>query len=181
MITHLPYAYLPENEFLHPFDGWLLMERSVVFDSWISWRHVLPAGRRDCQAMTAEINQAILTLASGLHQVHQRLPGYRDLGESPFRVSRWWDPQAEQPWSSGSTCVFCLDGCTSDQFIALWSPDDSPIDLEPSSKLHIRAAVRSARLRPDGGPPPEIDQLRRSPTPPPGTPDCLPQSEPIAP
>ena len=181
MNTHLPYAYLPENEFFHPIDGWLLMERSVVFDSWISWRHVLPDGYRDCQAMTAEVNEAILVLAAGIHRVHQKMPGYRDLGESPFHVSRWWDPRSEQPWSSGTTCVFRLEGCTSDQFIDLWSPDGSSIDLTPASKLHVRAAVRSAPARPAGGPPPEPCQRHSSPSPPPGTPDCLLQPEPIAP
>jgi hypothetical protein len=179
--THLPYAYRPENEFFHPFDGWLLMERSVVFDSWISWRHVLPIGRRDCREMTAEINQAILTLAGGLHQVHQRLPGYRDLGESPFRVSRWWDPFAEYPWNTGGTCVFRLDGCTADQFIALWSPSDSPVELEPTHELTIKAAIRSARPRPGGEPPPGRGQRHKSPTPHPETPGCLPQPEPISP
>lgn len=145
MNTHLPYAYKPENEFHHPTGGWLLMERSVVFDSWISWRHVLPRSRRDCSAMTPEINQAITDLASGIHQVHQRTPDYRDLGESPFQVVRWWDPLGSPPWNSGGTCLFWVSGYSSDEFIAFWSAATSPINLAASSDLYILATLKSSQ------------------------------------
>ena len=187
MSTHLPYAYKPENEFHHPTGGWLLMERSVVFDSWISWRHVLPRGRRDCSAMTPEINQAITDLASGIHQVHQRTPDYRNLAESPFQVVRWWDPLGDPPWNGGGTCLFWVSGYSSDEFIAFWSAATSPVSLVANSDLHILATLSPDRAAaPKGlplvGEPVRSAALPRRPrTPRPGTPDHAQPSAPIEP
>lgn len=187
MKTHLPYAYKPENEFHHPFDGWLLMERSVVYDSWLSWRHVLPRGQRDCSAMTAEVNQAITSLAGGIHQVHQRTPGYRDLGESPFQVLRWWDPHGGPPWSSGSACLFWVSGYSSDEFIAFWSAAASPVSLSADSDLHILATLNPVRAvapvgpLPGGEPAQSPDAPRTRRSPPPGIPDHAHQPVPIEP
>jgi hypothetical protein len=139
--THLPYAFLPENEFHHPRDGWLLLERSVVFDSWISWRHVLPPGRRDCQRLTDEIHEAITALAAALHEIHQRLPDYRGLSQSPFKVSQWWDPDGGHPWDSGGTCVLEIEGYTSDEFIAFLPSGGRKCRLERVSKRAVLAAL----------------------------------------
>jgi hypothetical protein len=187
MKTHLPYAFLPENEFHHPTEGWLLLERSVVFDSWISWRHVLPPGMRDCRQMSAAVNQAILSLAAALHEVHQRLPDYRSLGDSPFRVARWWDPSSEAPWNTGAACLFQVDGYTSDQFISFVPSRGACATLEPVSSVQIKAAVNPAPAAGVDTPRPDAEhrrvrgQPRKPPSPPPGTPDSGPPSGPIAP
>jgi hypothetical protein len=177
--THLPYAFIPGNEFYHPSDGWLLLERSVVFDSWISWRHVLPNALQDCRRMTPRVNQAILALAAALHEIHQRLPDYRDLGESPFKVSRWWDPDGGYPWDTGSTCLFQISGYTSDEFIAYQSPQSSNgVSLQPASDSQIKAVVIQSPASgldipdPDVERPPKPEPRRRRRSPPARTPDC---------
>jgi len=176
---HLPYAYRDEDEFHHPVDGWLLLDRSVVYDSWISWRHVLPQASRDCQDLTPEINGAILTLASELHAVHQRMPGYRDLGESPFRIVRWWDPLLDHPWNTGQFCVFFLENCSNDEFISHWRSAESTLHLEvlPSGSIRARltqspAAVLGSLLPPDAARPRERARRRKRQSPPLGTPGC---------
>ena len=180
MSPHLPYAYRDEDEFCHPLDGWLLLDRAVVYDSWISWRHVLPRGSRDCRTLKPETNAAILALAGELHAIHQRLPGYRDLGQSPFRVTRWWDPHGGAPWAGGGFCIFSLDGCSSDAFIVHWLPAQSSIHLEALGDTYIRARLLKSPAetppapRPDGAPPPKRARSRKRQSPPPRTPDCCP-------
>lgn len=177
MNTHLPYAYRPEDEFHHPTEGWLLLERSVAYDSWISWRHVLPAGMRDCRLLTPEISEAIVALAAGIHEVHQLLPGYRHLGESPFRIIRWWDPFAGHPWSSGRICTFEVDGCTSGEFMR-YRPEGNSIRLRPLTALRLRASLNPAPAagpgsrpaRPVGAPPAGTGERRTRRTPAPETP-----------
>jgi hypothetical protein len=184
---HLPYAYSDEDEFLHPLDGWLLLDRAVVYDSWISWRHVLPRGSRDCQALSGEVNNAILALAAELHAIHQRLPSYRDLGESPFHVTRWWDPFSEDSWSSGKLCIFSLDGLSSDEFIVHWLPVESDLHLEALSDTYVRArllkvpAENPGAPRPGAAPPRGRGRSRKRPSPPPGTPDCAQPSAQLVP
>lgn len=179
-MTHLPYAWRPEDEFLHPFAGWLLLERAVVFDSWLSWRDVLPIGRRDCQAMTLEIHQAITALAGELHSIHQRAPNFRALGANPFKVHRWWDPLADEPWRSGRICLFQVDGYSSEAFIKLRLPQEDTVAFEATSELRIQASIsqdQAAELeaRHPSGERPVVKVSRRRPrTPPPGTPDCAP-------
>lgn len=181
-MTHLPYAWRPEDEFLHPFNGWLLLERAVVFDGWLSWRDVLPAGRRDCQAMTLEVHQAITALAGELHSIHQRAANYRSLGANPFTVHRWWDPSAGEPWSSGRACLFQLNDHSSESFIKLHSPQEDTVHLEAATELRIQAQIspsQAAELeaRYPSGERPVVKAPRRRPrTPPPGTPDCAPLS-----
>lgn len=188
MSPHLPYAYSDKDEFHHPIDGWLLLDRAVVHDSWLSWRHVLPRGSRDCRALDKDTNNAILALAAELHAIHQLIPGYRDLGESPFRVIRWWDSRSEHSaWRSGRLCVFSLADCSSSDFIGHWSPEGSNLLLEPVNDPFSGACVRAwlltipagdpAAPRPVGGPRRGRGQSRKRPSPPPGTPDHAPPAE----
>jgi hypothetical protein len=177
MSTHLPYAYSPENEFLHPSEGWLLLERSVAYDSWISWRHVLPAGMRDCRLLTTEISEAIVALAQGIHQVHELVPGYRHLDKSPFRVLRWWDPFGGHPWNSGRICTFEVDGCRPAEFVGC-QPGGSPIRLRQLTATRLRASLNPAPAAgpgsrpacPDVAPRPGTAAPQAPPSPPPGTP-----------
>lgn len=106
---HLPYAYHDDDEFLHPDEGWLLLDRAIVYDSWLAWRHALPESRAARERLTAEAALAITALAYEVHRIHQRLPGYMRLGASPFKVSRWWDPYADDEWAAGGICLFRID------------------------------------------------------------------------
>jgi len=183
---HLPYAYNDEDEFHHPTAGWLLLDRAVVYDSWISWRHVLPRGSSGRQALSAGVNDAILALAAELHSIHQRLPSYRDLGESPFHVTRWWDPCADDLWSTGKLCIFSVDDCSSDEFIVHWLPAESGLHLEALGDTYVRArlltipAENPGSPRPGAAPPRARGRSRKRQSPPPETPDCLqPAAQPV--
>lgn len=183
MSPHLPYAYSDEDEFLHPIDGWLLLDRAVVYDSWISWRQVLPRGSRDCRALNEDVNNAILALAAELHAIHQLIPGYRQLGESPFQVTRWWDPAAGDPWNSGRLCIFSLADCSSGDFIIHWLPGESGVHLESLGDTYVRARLLTipagdpAAPRLVGGQRRGRGRSHKRRSPPPGTPDHAPPVE----
>lgn len=106
-MPHLPYAYDDDDEFQHPVEGWLLIDRTIVFDSWILWRHALPPDRLGRSALDAETAALITALAEQLHAVHLRMPGYSALADTPFVFTRWWDPDSgDEGFRNGSSCVF---------------------------------------------------------------------------
>jgi hypothetical protein len=108
-MPHLPFATDDDDEFLHPTEGWLLLDRTVAFDSWISWRQVLPSSRPKRARLTSCAADLITALAERLHILHQQLPGYSDLDDTPFHFSRWWEPGSDLEWRARS-CVFRIDG-----------------------------------------------------------------------
>ena len=90
--------------------------RTIIFDSWLLWKHALPPS----PAAHAELNelrtQGIGCLAEQLHQVHQTMPGYRMLNDTPFRFRRWWDP-CDPDWEHGRRCLFTINGFTSNDIV----------------------------------------------------------------
>lgn len=141
MSPHLPYGFGDNDEFHHPISGWLLLERAIAFDGWISWRQALPEDRYSRGLLTAEIASAIITLAQGLHAVHQRMPGYENLDRSPFVFPRWWDPSASDEWASGGLCLFRLENGSIHEFLHRWQPEDSPMRLRQVSAVHLEAQL----------------------------------------
>jgi len=116
-MPHLPYAQDDDDEFRHPTEGWLLLDRTIAFDSWISWRHALPADRNGRTLLHESAAALIRALAERLHAIHQRLPGYADLDDSPFVFPRWWDPDPESEWHSGGRCLFRVEGHSADAIL----------------------------------------------------------------
>jgi hypothetical protein len=112
-MPHLPYATDEWDEFFHPTEGWLLIERTIAFDSWISWRQALPRSHPEGLRLDACTAAVIEALAERLHVLHQQLPGYSELGDTPFRFSRWWDPFSGDDWSTGRVCTFQVEGISS--------------------------------------------------------------------
>lgn len=74
-MPHLPYASSDDDEFFHPTEGWLLVDRTIAFDSWIVWRHALPRDRQGRAMLHEEPARLIQALAEGLDAVHQKVPG----------------------------------------------------------------------------------------------------------
>lgn len=182
-MPHLAYALDDDDEFLHPVHGWFLLSRAVVFDSWICWRQALPDSRQVRNAMPASVGASIALLAHALHDIHQALPGYDDLDDNPFSVPRWWDPDADDEWGTGSCCLFRCSGQPASAFVAAWearrhrSPG-SLVRLVPVSNAHIEAALVTVPAVPppwigSGCPPPagrsSKPGRRKPPTPRPGT------------
>lgn len=179
MSPHLPYAYNDDDEFLHPVDGWLLLDRAITYDSWISWRHALPSDRQGRNAMTSSVSDAIAAVAEAIHELHQRMPGYQRLDRSPFAFPRWWDPRADDEWQTGRCCLFRLEGSRSRDLLEQWSPARSAINLVAVSDSHLEAALISSHPGvpqggpPGGGRPRGRGGSRRRQSPPPQTDDCL--------
>ena len=142
MTPHLSYARNDNDEFLHPGEGWLLLDRAVSFDSWITWRQALPDAPTARQQLTGDVAQAITALAYEIHRIHQRLPGYMRLGESPFVFSRWWDPYAEDEWRGGGICLFRIDGFRA-AVIEDRRPEGGHIRTRIISEHYIEAALVS--------------------------------------
>lgn len=109
MSPHLPYASDDDDEFLHPSLGWLLIDRTVVYDSWIHWRQVLPPDRPGREQLDATAATLIEALAARLHAIHQRMVSYAELDDTPFRFHRWWEPRSEiEDFRNGSGCIFSI-------------------------------------------------------------------------
>lgn len=173
MTPHLPYAFSDDDEFHHPVSGWLLLDRSITFDNWLSWRHALPGDRRGFGRLTAAVSEAIITIAAAIHQAHQRFPGYQRLDRSPFIVPRWWDPFADDGWESGRFCLFRVDGHSSRDFMDHWIPGESNVVISMASDSHLEAelpigsgaAGTDLHRGAEHLPPPAGRRKRRSPPP----------------
>lgn len=176
MSPHLPYSEGDHDEFHHPVDGWLLLDRAITFDSWITWRHALPPARAARQLLTKSVSSAIAALAHELHLVHQRMASYAELSTTPFLVPRWWDPYADDRWSTGELCLFCIEGAATEEILKAWDVCRGQLELRGVSGRHLEAALvrapakaRSARRKPEE-PPAAKSPRRKRQSPPPETP-----------
>ena len=96
-----PPAPDPASHFQAPDGRWYLLWRAVSYDSWLVWRDALPDSHQQRQRLDQRCYDTIVQLGRAIHEIHLRLPEYRRLGDSPFRVGRWWDPDGEPPWCEG--------------------------------------------------------------------------------
>lgn len=119
MTLHLPYSDRPEDEFLYPNGQWMYAFRALVTDSWLLWRDALPANPASRALLSAPQVTWIEVLGDALHRIHQTLPGYAQLEDSPFEVRRWLDPHdSGTPWHEGRRCHLRLDGVKPERFLA---------------------------------------------------------------
>lgn len=114
--------------------------RALVRDSWLQWRDVMPPDEDDWGGLTDEVVHAVEELARGLHHLHRSLPGYKQCTESPFTVSRWWDPTDDEGWQKGLFCLFKFEGQTSESLIAAL-PRKTTLKLTPRSTQWVEATV----------------------------------------
>lgn len=134
---HLPWSEAPEDEFLSPDGNWYYSFRAIVLDSWLLWRDALPLEPELRQLLDEDIYDSITALARRLHAFHQTLPNYKQLADSPFKVTRWWDPSDDDPfWSKGRSCLFRLDGYTS-QDIAYALSKKTPLKTRVVTQRYI--------------------------------------------
>ncbi len=104
------------DRFLAPDGEKYLTIRSVVYDSWIIWQDALPFERELRRLMTPEIYNNIVELGTRVHKMHQSMPGYKALGESPFEFISWWDPLDPDPdWKQGKKCRFMINDFTAEE------------------------------------------------------------------
>lgn len=138
MTLHLPYSESPQDEFLHPGGEWFYVFRALSLDSWLTWRHALPASPASRSMLTIAEAVWIETLGDALHRVHQTLRGYSRLSDTPFVVQRWYDPHDPgTPWAEGRRCRFSLK-------------DTSPEDFAKAAGEVIRPRWLTTKATPDG-------------------------------
>jgi hypothetical protein len=111
---NLPYSETPRDEFLTPTGEWFYTLRAIAYDGWLQWRHALPEEQSLWGDLDLETFETIQLLAKRIHNLHQLLPDYRRLLDSPFTVSRWWDPTGtDEDYHSGARMLCKIDGYTS--------------------------------------------------------------------
>jgi len=119
-------------QFLAPDGNKYLTIRSVVYDSWIIWQDALPQDQELRLMITQEIYDNIVELAGRIHKLHQSMPGYKALNESPFEFILWFDPLDTDPdWYLGKKCRFKIHDFTAEE-IAYYNT------LKKANKLDIK-------------------------------------------
>lgn len=110
---HVPYSESPRDEFQTPSGAWYSTFRAIAFDSWLLWKHALPEDIQLWSQMTQPVFETIEVLGQRIHNLHQLLPDYKRLSDSPFRVSMWWDPTDDSgDWNRGDRVQLKLLGYT---------------------------------------------------------------------
>lgn len=115
--------------FLHPSQGWIFLEKAVTYDNWLTWRHVLPRDPASRGKLTPSISQLIERLAGALDSLHRKIPGYHQLGSSPYDVIRWWDPHATDGWELGNRCCFLIEDVPPQAMLAALKSSRAGISL----------------------------------------------------
>ena len=116
--------------------------RALVRDSWLQWHDVLPPEQEDWSRLTAEVVESIQLLAKAIHHLHRSLPSYKQCDESPFTVSRWWDPDDDEGWQFGSRCLFRFTGTTALELISCL-PRKTQLRLTAISENWVEASLQS--------------------------------------
>lgn len=110
MPYNCPASFGPNEEFLTPDGQWFSVFRAVAYDSWLLWRHALPDNPNHWPLLNQEAFETIGVLGQRIHDLHQTCPDYRRLSDTPFTVSRWWDPLDDDGWQRGDRCLLRIDG-----------------------------------------------------------------------
>lgn len=106
--------------------------RALVKDSWLSWLDALPPDDGSWCDMDEDVVSNITELAAALSKLHRSMSNYKKCDESPFKVTRWWDPTADDDWDTGRFCLFKFEGLTAIELLNLL-PRQSPLTLAPVS------------------------------------------------
>lgn len=139
-LTVLPLCFSPEEQFRGPNGDWFTTYRSIVLDGWLFWQHALPDWKARC-TVPEDVACNITGLARYIHATHMVFPEYRHLSDSPFKVSRWWDPsEKDTEWASGRRVLLRLEGCTASRFTGK-VPRRFHLQVEPRSDHWLEIAL----------------------------------------
>lgn len=128
-VRRTPATFGPNEEFRTPSGEWYNIYRAICLDSWLIWKDALPDNPYLWDRLNEEAYEAIRSLGARIHALHQLLPNYRRLSESPFTVSHWWDPVDDQGWDAGDRCLLKIEDYTSRNL---------PLDELPGLGLGLR-------------------------------------------
>jgi len=138
---HLSSSSKPSHEFKTPDGEWYCIFRAVVYDSWLTWQHVLPEDLELREQLDARSFETIKILGKRLHSFHHSLPDYKTLDSCPFKVPCWWDPtREEEEWNSGRTCLLSVNDYSSEELIAA-VPKRNPLRLKAVSENFVEASL----------------------------------------
>lgn len=138
----LPLCFAPDEQFQGPTGDWFTVYRSIVLDSWLLWKHAIPDWKVRC-TVPRDVACNVTALARYVHATHMALPEYRHLSDSPFRVSRWWDPsEPDSEWASGRRALLRLEGCSASRFSSK-VPRRFNLTVEPRSENWLEVALPS--------------------------------------
>jgi hypothetical protein len=142
MTYHCPASFGPNEEFLAPTGEWLSVFRAIAYDSWLLWRHALPDNPNHWPLLDAGTFETIGRLGQRIHNLHQTLPDYRRLNDTPFTVSRWWDPLDDQEdWQLGGRCLLKINGYES-RHIPIEAGGRFGLTITPISAHWLEFALR---------------------------------------
>ena len=136
---HLPHSQSELDEFCTPDGEWYYSFRSIVYDSWITWGDALPPTIDERQHLDNNVYANITELAAALHAFHISTPDYRALTQTPFLITRWWDPlDRDERWSQGRACLFSLKDYTATDLVrAIQKKTD--LAVVPISRRYVEA------------------------------------------
>lgn len=113
-----------EDEFLAPTGQWLSIYRAITYDGWMLWKDALPEEVSLRQRLDLDTYENICQLAKRIHVIHQGVENCRRLVDTPFQISRWWDPvsandEPDENWDLGCHVLFRVKEMTAKQFMAV--------------------------------------------------------------
>lgn len=94
-----------------------LLLRAITFDGWLSWKHALSHDASDWHELDAAAVARITAMAQALHAVLDNTQASRLLGDSPYRVARWWNPPSQDPIWDGGRVLLRRSDLTAQQLI----------------------------------------------------------------
>lgn len=115
--------------------------RAITLDNWLLWRDALPDNPGHWGLLRVPQFEAIVELGGRLHAMHQTLPDYRCLSDTPWTVSRWWDPFADDGWEAGERCLLRLAGYRAEQLPLDWSRRQLGLELKPVSTHWLECSL----------------------------------------
>ena len=138
-MMRLPFSQEELDEFVTPEGEVFYTFRSIVYDSWLIWDDALPDVLEQREELTQDIYDNIICLADSLHSFHQSLPDYRSLRETPFRVTRWWDPtERDERWNAGRAALFSVKEYSATDLVRMIQKK-TDLAVTPVSKRYVEA------------------------------------------
>lgn len=130
--------------FQFPGGRWCDLQRAIVFDSWLTWRHALPGRRTERLQLESEQVRNIATLARLITVAHGKLSRLRPK-DSPFRVQRWWDPH-DSKWSHGRRCIIEITPRACEDWLHLL-PADRVLSVARTAQVAELLLLKCPRAR----------------------------------
>ena len=135
----LPFSKDELDQFDTPEGETFYVFRSIVYDSWLVWDDALPDVQSQRDELTQEIYDNIICLADSLHSFHTSCPDYRSLTQTPFKVTRWWDPtERDERWNAGRAALFSVQHYSATDLVRMVQKT-TDLAVVPVSKRYVEA------------------------------------------